>query len=260
MGSPEAWLAETFGLTGRVALVTGATSGIGRHMALTLARAGASVVVAGRREQRLAEVAAGIAAIGGSAQVQAVDLGREESVVQLAAAAARPFGAPDVLVNAAGVNLRQAADDITWSSWRQTLDLNLSVPFFLARELVPGMREKGGGNIINIASLQSTRAFTNGIAYGASKGGVAQLTRAMAEAWSRDGIVTNAIVPGFFPTELTRAVFEDEDVSAHHARMTAVGRNGELRDLEGTTIFLASRAAAYVTGQLLPVDGGYTAK
>jgi gluconate 5-dehydrogenase len=229
-------------------------------MAVTLARAGARVVLAGRREERLLEVAAEIAQVGGNAHAQKADLDREASVAELALAAAAPFGAPDVLVNAAGVNLRQAPDDITWSSWRQTLDLNLSVPFFLARELVPGMREKGGGNIINIASLQSTRAFTNGIAYGASKGGIAQLTRAMAEAWSRDGIVTNAIVPGFFPTELTQAVFDDEDVSAHHARMTAVGRNGELADLEGATVFLASRAAAYVTGQLLSVDGGYTAK
>lgn len=217
-------------------------------------------MLAGRRQERLTEVAAEIGALGGRASPQQVDLEREEAVAELASAAASAFGAPDILVNAAGVNLREPASDITWASWRQTLDLNLSVPFFLARELVPGMREKGGGNIINIASLQSTRAFTNGIAYGASKGGIAQLTRAMAEAWSRDGIVTNAIVPGFFPTELTQAVFDDDDVSAHHARMTAVGRNGELADLEGTTVFLASRAVAYVTGQLLPVDGGYTAK
>jgi NAD(P)-dependent dehydrogenase (short-subunit alcohol dehydrogenase family) len=127
------------------------------------------------------------------------------------------------LVNAAGVNLRQPADEVTPEGWNQTLHLNLSVPFFLAQALVPGMRKKGGGNIINIASLQSYRAFANGIAYGASKGGVAQLTRAMAEAWSSDGITANAIAPGFFSTELTAAVFEDEGLSARHAAATAVG-------------------------------------
>ena len=113
---------------------------------------------------------------------------------------------------------------------------------------------------MNIASLQSYRAFTNGLAYGASKGGIVQLTRAMAEAWSSDGIVVNAVAPGFFPTELTAAVFGDDSVAGHHAAMTAVGRNGRMDDLDGTMVFLASRASAYVTGQVIAVDGGYTAK
>ncbi|MEM9279659.1 MAG: SDR family oxidoreductase, partial [Pseudomonadota bacterium] len=125
---------------------------------------------------------------------------------------------------------------------------------------VPNMKKKGWGRIINIASLQSERAFTNGIAYGASKGGVTQLTRAMAEAWSKDGITANAIQPGFFPTELTAPVFGDNELSNHHASMTCIGRNGELADLAGPAIFLASEASGYVTGQVLPVDGGYTAK
>ena len=148
----------------------------------------------------------------------------------------------------------------TPAQWNQTLALNLSVPFFLARACVPAMQTKGAGNIVNIASLQSTRAFPNGIAYGASKGGVVQLTRAMAEAWSRHGITTNAIQPGFIPTELTASVFSNPELAAHHARMTAIGRNGELADLDGVTVFLASRASAYITGQTLGVDGGYTAK
>jgi len=122
------------------------------------------------------------------------------------------------------------------------------------------MKKNNWGRIINIASLQSSRAFLNGIAYGASKGGVTQLTRAMAEAWSKDGITANAIAPGFFPTELTAAVFEDDKMSTHHANMTCAGRNGELTDLAGPAIFLASDASGYVTGQVLPVDGGYTAK
>lgn len=165
-------------------------------------------------------------------------------------------------MNSAGINLREPWNVISEKSWGDTLRLNLSVPFFLARSLVPGMLEKGQGNIINIGSLQTYRAFPNGIPYGASKGGVAQLTRAMAEAWSKDGtIIVNAIAPGYFFTEHTAVVFEkDPAMIAHHKKMTAIGRNGELEDLDGATIFLASRASAYITGQVLAVDGGYTAK
>ena len=130
----------------------------------------------------------------------------------------------------------------------------------MAQALVPGMRAKGFGNIINIASLQSFRAFADGIAYGASKGGVAQLTRAMAEAWSKHGIVANALLPGFFATELTKPVYADPAKLAHNAAMTAIGRNGELEDLDGAAVFLASRASSYVTGQIVAVDGGFTAK
>ncbi len=141
-----------------------------------------------------------------------------------------------------------------------TLDLNLSTPFFLAQALVPAMKAKGWGRIVNFASLQSERAFTNGIAYGASKGGVAQLTRAMAEAWSGDGIMANALAPGFFPTELTGPVFDDAELAAANAAKTCIGRNGALDDLDGPTLFLCSSASNYVTGQVLYVDGGFTAK
>jgi gluconate 5-dehydrogenase len=122
------------------------------------------------------------------------------------------------------------------------------------------MKAKGYGSIINIASLQSYRAFPNSMAYGATKGGIAQLTRAMAEAWSKDGIIANAIAPGFFPTELTRKVYENPEMLQHNARMTAIGRNGELSDLDGVAVFLASKAASYITGQVISVDGGFTAK
>jgi len=122
------------------------------------------------------------------------------------------------------------------------------------------MRKKGWGRIINVASLQSTRAFKNGMAYGASKGGISQLTRAMAEAWSADGINTNAIAPGFFPTELTAPVFDDSQALQKLADSTAIGRNGNLDDLDGITVFLASDASAYITGQVVGVDGGFTAK
>ncbi len=249
-----------FDLTGRVALVTGGSSGIGRRMGLALAGAGASVVLVARRAPQLADAVAGIEAEGGTAAGLARDLADPAAMEEVARAAAESFGPPDILVNAAGINLREAPEAITPETWNRTLTLNLTIPFFLARACVAGMQEKGGGRILNIASLQSERAMPNGMAYGASKGGVAQLTRAMAEAWSGDGITANAVAPGFFPTELTGPVFEDEARAAALAAQTAAGRNGRLEDLDGITVFLASAAAAYITGQVIYVDGGFTAK
>jgi NAD(P)-dependent dehydrogenase (short-subunit alcohol dehydrogenase family) len=168
-------------------------------------------------------------------------------------------GQIDILVNAAGVNLRQPFTEVTPDGWNLQIALHLAAPFFLTQALAPAMAARGWGRIINIASLQSTRAFANGAPYGAGKGGVVQLTRAIAQAWSSKGITCNAIGPGFFPTDLTAPVFNDPQLSAMHAARTAVGRNGRLDDLYGTTVFLASPASAYVTGQTLMVDGGYTA-
>jgi NAD(P)-dependent dehydrogenase (short-subunit alcohol dehydrogenase family) len=169
-----------------------------------------------------------------------------------------PFGTPDILVNAAGLNLRQPADQVTAEGWRDTIHLNLTVPFFLGPGAGSGMREKGWGRIINFASLQSRRAFANGIAYGASKGGVEQLTRAMAEAWSRDGIIANALAPGVFPYRTDGAGLCRQGRLLTPCPRTCIGRNGEMADLEGPLMFLASDASAYVTGQVLFVDGGYT--
>jgi NAD(P)-dependent dehydrogenase (short-subunit alcohol dehydrogenase family) len=249
-----------FSLEGRIALVTGASSGIGQHMAKTLAAAGADVIIVGRNLDRLEETKVLISEKSAEVFSMPADLQLQEEVDRVGRECANPFGAPDILINAAGINLREAPDNISWESWDQTININLSIPFFLARTLVEGMRQKGFGNIINIASLQSYRAFANSAAYGASKGGIAQLTRAMAEAWSKDGIVTNAIAPGFFPTALTQAVYDDPELLAGNAAKTAIGRNGEMDDLDGATIFLASRASAYITGQVLAVDGGFTAK
>tara|TARA_E500000331_G_scaffold331632_2_gene354128 strand:+ start:3736 stop:4518 length:783 start_codon:yes stop_codon:yes gene_type:complete len=251
---------ELFGLDGRIALVTGASSGIGRHLAKTLAVAGAKVVLVGRDLRRLGEAAEEIKRAGGNAEFLSADLQKETEMQRVAESAPGHFGAPDIIVNAAGINLREPVDDVTWETWGNTLNINLSAPFFLTRALIPPMRKQGMGNVINIASLQSFRAFPDSMPYGASKGGIAQLTRSMAEAWSQYGIVANAILPGFFSTELTRPIYENPDKLAHNAAMTAIGRNGKMRDLEGTVIFLASRASAYVTGQIIAVDGGFTAK
>ena len=252
--------AALFSLAGRVACVTGASSGIGRAIASALARAGAVVVGVARRDSKLRDWVEEVEGAGGRAAACACDLTDLDGLSDSAGRLAEPLGAPDILVNAAGVNLRQPAEAVTLEGWRQTLDLNLTVPFFLARSLVPAMREKSWGRIINIASLQSERAFSNSIAYGASKGGVAQLTRAMAEAWSRHGITCNALAPGFFPTELTASVFADEEAAARNAAQTCSGRNGTLEDLVGPAVFMASPASDYVTGQVLYVDGGFTAK
>jgi NAD(P)-dependent dehydrogenase (short-subunit alcohol dehydrogenase family) len=247
--------AALFDLTGRVACVTGASSGLGRRAALALAAAGAQVVGVARRRDALKSLEADTR----GASVVA-DVADREGIAAIAAAVSSPFGAPDIVVHAAGVNMRQAADDVTPEGWDATLALNLSAPFFLSQALVPAMRAKGWGRIVNFASLQTSRAFPAGIAYGASKAGIAQLTRAMAEAWSPHGITANAIGPGYFPTELTEAVFRDADRAARNAAQTCMGRNGRLEDLDGPLLFLCSEASSYVTGQVLMVDGGFTAK
>lgn len=247
-------------LAGRVAFVTGGSSGIGRAMAIALANAGAKVVVAARRAEPLQKTVDMIQALEGDASALVVDLSDLSKLDDIVLHASEPFGPPDIVVNAAGVNLRQPVDEITPKSWDTTLDINLKTPFFVARAFVPAMKRNGWGKIINIASLQSERAFANSLPYGASKGGVAQMTRAMAEAWSSDGIGCNAIAPGFFPTELTEAVFNQEEHVSKLAAQTAVGRNGKLSDLDGPLLFLSSRASDYVTGQVLYVDGGFTAK
>ncbi len=253
-------MTDPFDLSGRTACVTGASSGIGRALAEALGGKGASVVCVARRAEQLDETVAAIEAAGGRAAAVPGDLGSMDRVAEIAKSISAPLGSIDILVNAAGINLRQHADEITPEGWQQTLDINLSAPFFLAQALVPAMKERGWGRIINIASLQTERAFANGVAYGATKAGIAQVTRAMAEAWSRDGIMCNAIAPGFFPTELTAPVFGNEDLAARNAAQTCVGRNGVLEDLAGPCIFFASNASGYVTGQVLYVDGGFTAK
>ena len=171
----------------------------------------------------------------------------------------RKLGKVDILVNAAGINLRESFSDVSPQSWQEQLNVQLAAPFFMTQALAPQMKERHWGRVINIASLQSYRAFANSAPYGAAKGGVLQLTRAIAQEWSKFGITCNAIGPGYFPTALTVPVFSDPALVKMHAERTAIGRNGEVQDLNGLAIFLASDASAYITGQTIMIDGGYTA-
>lgn len=253
-------MSPSFDLSGSVALVTGGGAGIGRRIGWALAQAGASVVLAARRREKLDEAVAEIVDSGGKASALPADLSEVNSLDAVAKASAEPFGSPDIVVNAAGVNLREPWEAITPDSWNRTMAINLAAPFFLSRALVPAMMKKGRGRIINLASLQSVRAFSDSIPYGASKGGVAQLTRAMAEAWSPGGVTCNALAPGFFPTELTEPVFGDPARAAEMAARTAIGRNGTMEDLDGVAVFLAAPASDYITGQVIFLDGGLTAR
>jgi len=252
-------LPSLFSLAGRVALVTGGSSGLGREIALALGQAGAAVVLVARRADALAAAQQTIETAGGRAAALPCDLADRARLADCAARAAAFFGAPDILVSAAGINIRKPMLELSETDWDRTLRLNLDAAFLLAQRLAPAMIEKGWGRIINIASLQAVRAFGNSGAYGVSKAGVAQLTRAQAEAWSRHGVNANAIAPGFFATPLTAAVANDPQRWQQLAERTFVGRNGALPDIRGTALFLASRASDYVTGQTLFVDGGFSA-
>lgn len=249
-----------FDLSGRRALVTGGNSGIGEAMALALGRAGAKVLLLARRQAELQAAVERLQGVGVDADMLAADLAALPGLGAVAAQAQQKLGSVDILVNAAGVNLRQPFEEVTPEAWQTQLNLHLGAPFFLTQAVAPGMRSRGWGRILNIASLQSTRAFANSAPYGAGKGGIVQLTRAIAQEWSRFGITCNAIGPGFFPTALTAAVFDNPRLAQRNAEQTCIGRNGELADLHGATVFLASDASAYITGQTLMVDGGFTAR
>jgi NAD(P)-dependent dehydrogenase (short-subunit alcohol dehydrogenase family) len=251
-------LDSLFSLAGRTALVTGGSSGIGLAIARALGMQGASVWLAARRASELTTAASALAADGIAARFAAVDLAVPEGPDRLAAALQ---DAPlDIVVNAAGVNLRQPFTAVGIPEFDLHMAIHLRAPFRLTQIFAPGMAKRGWGRILMIASLQSQRAFANSAPYGAAKGGVIQLTRAIAEAWSRQGVTCNAIAPGLFPTALTAPVFADAELTRHNAAQTAIGRNGELADLYGAAIFFCSDASAYVTGQTLFVDGGFTAK
>ena len=243
----------------RVAVITGGSRGIGRGIAEAFAAQGAAIVISGKSqakgEQALDEMGA-----GDRAMFVQTDVRQQADVNNLIDQAAKRYGGVDILVNNAGGSDRFAlVHEMTDEAWQNALDFNLNAAFWGTRRALRYMLERGFGRIINIASLQSVRAFANSGPYGASKGGLMQLTRAQAEAWSAKGVNANAIAPGFFATPLTAPVAADPILWQGNAARTFIGRNGELPDLTGAAIFLASRASDYVTGQTIFVDGGFSA-
>ena len=253
------FLRGLFGLDGRVAVVTGGSSGIGRAMAGALALAGARVVVIARGQAALEKTVAELRADGATAAWVSADLSGREAVARAAGEAAAPFGEPDILVNCAGINLRPPLPDLSAEQWDQIMAVNLTAPFLLGQRFGPGMAARGWGRIINVTSQQYHRAFGHSGGYGPSKAGLAALTRSQSEAWSRSGVCCNSLCPGFVATPLTAPVASDPERSAALAARTMVGRNGEPADFAGAAVFLASEAAAFVTAQTLFVDGGFSA-
>ena len=250
---------ENFSLKNKVALVTGGTSGIGKMMALALARAGAFVWIVSTRnnaDEAISEIEQQ-GSEGAFFQVDVTNSNELETMLSHIYGVSKKI---DILVNAAGINLRIPAEDLSLDDWQKTMDINLTAPYQLSQLVVKKMKENDWGRIINIASLQSLRAFDDSIPYGASKGGVMQLTRALAQAYSKNGILVNAIAPGFFHTKLTESLFQDPEKLKVLAGKTMMNRNGEEEDLFGISVFLCSDANSYITGQTIFLDGGFTAK
>jgi gluconate 5-dehydrogenase len=259
LGGVSDYLQRLFSLHDRVAVVTGGSSGIGKAMARALAGAGAKIVLVARQAAALDDTVAELTSAGAQAARVCADLGEPADITRAAQELPAHFGEPDILVNAAAINLRPPLPQLTTADWDRTIAVNLTAPFLLGQRFGPGMAERGWGRIINVASQQAFRAFADSGAYGASKGGLTSLTRSQGEAWSSSGVCCNVIVPGFVPTPMNQRIASDPVISAALAARTMIGRNGAASDFEGAVIFLASRASDYVTGTAIFVDGGFSA-
>ncbi len=248
-----------FGLEGRVALVTGSSAGIGAAIAAGLAGAGAEVVVNGRSPEKIAAVVARIAAAGGNAHGVAFDVTASAEVRAGVARIEEEIGPIDILFNNAGVQRRAPLEDFAEETWRELMRANLDSVFFVGQTVARAMIARKRGRIVNICSVQSELARPGIAPYAASKGAVKMLTKGMAVDWGRFGLRVNGLGPGYFRTELNQALVEDETFSAWLAGRTPLGRWGEVDELVGAAVFLASDASSFVNGHILYVDGGLTA-
>jgi 2-deoxy-D-gluconate 3-dehydrogenase len=248
-----------FDLTGKVAIVTGGNGGIGLGMARGLARAGARVGVAGRNAEKSARAVSELAALGGEPFALSADVTDEGSVEQLFADTLQRCGRFDILINNAGTNIRKPAQDLSLAEWHAVMDTNLTSAFLCSRAAYPHFKRGGGGKIVNIGSMLSIFGASFAPAYGASKGGVVQLSKSLAAAWAADNIQVNAVLPGWIDTELTRKARVDVDgLNERVLARTPAGRWGAAQDLAGVAVFLSSAASDFVTGVAIPVDGGYS--
>jgi NAD(P)-dependent dehydrogenase (short-subunit alcohol dehydrogenase family) len=247
-----------FDLTGQVAIVTGTSRGLGQYLATALARAGADLILTSRSREALAPFEAEIQSLGRRAVSLELDVRSQESIEKMAAEAEAAFGQIHILVNNAGMNIRKPALDVTWADWNQILDTNLRGTFFVAQAIGRRMIAKGYGRIVNIGSVTSVFGYAGLAPYGASRGGVRQLTMSLADDWGKHGVTVNCLAPGWFRTEQNKVLYEDEAWVEYLVERIPIKRPGQPHDLDGAVVFLASEASRYVTGQTLLVDGGIT--
>jgi NAD(P)-dependent dehydrogenase (short-subunit alcohol dehydrogenase family) len=247
-----------FDLTGKVAVVTGASRGLGQYLGRALAKAGADLVITSRKLADLAQFKAEIEDLGRRVLPLALDLRNQESIRTVAPAAIDHFGKIDILVNNAGCNVRKPALDVTWDDWNLVLDTNLRGSFFVAQAFARGMVERGYGRIINIGSVTSVFGYADISPYCASRGGIKQLTMSLADEWGSHGVTVNCLAPGWFKTKQNAVLYENEKWVDYIKDRIPLKRPGQPNDLNGAVVFLASDASAYITGQTLLVDGGIT--
>ena len=248
-----------FDLKGRVALVTGGNGGIGLGMARGLAQAGAAIAVAGRNQAKSEAAAADLAKLGVKTAVLTADVTDEAQCRRMVDDTVARLGRLDVLVNNAGINIRKAPQELSMAEWKKVVDTNLTSAFACSQAVYPVMKEAGGGKIINIGSMLSIFGAGFASAYGASKGGIVQLTKALASGWAKDNIQVNAVLPGWIDTDLTRGAREQvKGLNAMVLMRTPTGRWGQPADLAGVAVFLAAPASDFITGAAIPVDGGYS--